>query len=120
MHKPHEARRAFWPRFWAVEPKGPRHNGSKTWKEKTHFGVSNETLQGYLGHEQHFPTRTLHQDFTQGPMVVLRGLAVSYERGTPVEGRNLSQLGADFGLDVGVDEDLLQGFERDPTVITCS
>jgi hypothetical protein len=53
-------------------------------------------------------------------MVVLRGLAVSYERGTPVEGRNLSQLGADFGLDVGVDEDLLQGFERDPTVITCS
>ena len=29
--------------------------------------------------------RTLQQGYAQGPTVVLRGEAVSYERGTPVE-----------------------------------
>jgi len=30
------------------------------------------------------PRRTLQKDYTQGPMVVLGGGAVSYERGAPV------------------------------------
>ena len=41
-------------------------------------------LQGYLAHKkQRFP-RTLEQDYAWGSMVVLRGGAVSYERGTPL------------------------------------
>ena len=41
-------------------------------------------LQGYLAHERYPPPRTLQQDYAQGPLVVLGGGAISYERGTPV------------------------------------
>ena len=41
-------------------------------------------IQGYLAHKKQPPLRTLQQDYAQGPMVVLGGVAVSYERGTPV------------------------------------
>jgi len=40
-------------------------------------------LEGYLAHEKPRPLRTLQWDYAQGPMVALRGGAVSYERGTP-------------------------------------
>ena len=41
-------------------------------------------IQGYLAHKKQRPPRTLQQEYAQGPMVVLRGGAVSYQRGTPV------------------------------------
>ena len=41
-------------------------------------------LQGYIAREKHPPRRTLQLDYTQGPVVVLGGGAVSYEPGTPV------------------------------------
>ena len=41
------------------------------------------TVQGYLAHKKQRPPSTLQYDYTQGPMVVLGGGAVSYERGTP-------------------------------------
>ena len=41
-------------------------------------------IQGYLAQEKYPPPRTLQQDFTQGPMVVITGGAVSREQGTPV------------------------------------
>jgi len=41
-------------------------------------------LQGYLAHKKHPPPRTLQWDYTYGPIAVLGGGAVSYERGTPV------------------------------------
>ena len=41
-------------------------------------------VQGYLAHKKPRPLRTLQKDYAQGPMEVLRGGAVSYERGTPV------------------------------------
>ena len=42
-------------------------------------------VQGYLAHKKPPPPRTLQQGFAQGPMPVLGGGAVSYERGTPSE-----------------------------------
>ena len=45
--------------------------------------TSNATLQGYLAHKKQQPPRNLQQDYAQGPMAVLGGWAVSYERGTP-------------------------------------
>ena len=41
-------------------------------------------LQGYLTHKKHIPPQTLQKDHTYGPMVVLGGGAVYYERSTPV------------------------------------
>jgi hypothetical protein len=41
-------------------------------------------VQGYLAHKKQRPPRTLQEDYAQGHMVVLGGVAVSYERGTPV------------------------------------
>ena len=46
--------------------------------------MSQVSLQGYLAHQKHFPPGTLQKDYTWGPVVVLGGVAVSYERGTPV------------------------------------
>ena len=44
-------------------------------------------VQGYLANEKLQSPRTLQQDYAQSPMMVLGGGgAVSYERGTPVEG----------------------------------
>jgi len=43
-----------------------------------------EALQGYLAHKKTPPPRTLQEPYAWGPMVVLGGGAVSYERGTPV------------------------------------
>jgi len=40
-------------------------------------------MQGYLAHKKQRPSRTLQQEYAVGPMVVLWGGAVSYERGTP-------------------------------------
>ena len=40
--------------------------------------------QGYLTQRKQRPPRTLQEDYAYVPMVVLRGGAVSYERGTPV------------------------------------
>jgi hypothetical protein len=42
-------------------------------------------VQGYLAHKNLLPPRTIQYDYAEGPMVVLGGLAVSYERGTPVQ-----------------------------------
>jgi hypothetical protein len=55
----------------------------------SHYAAANTflnptTLQGYLTHEKPPSPRTLQQDFTLGPMVVLGGGAASYERGTPL------------------------------------
>ena len=36
-------------------------------------------VQGYLAHKKQRPPRTLQQEYTQGPMAVLGGGAVSYE-----------------------------------------
>ena len=48
-------------------------------------GESVDTLlHGYLAHKEQRPPRTLQQDYAQGPTVVLWGLTISYERGTPV------------------------------------
>ena len=41
-------------------------------------------LQGYLADKKTPPRRTLRQAYPEGPMKVLRGVAVSYERGNPV------------------------------------
>jgi len=41
-------------------------------------------LQGYLVHKKTLPPRTLQQDYAEGPVVVLGGGVVSYERGSPV------------------------------------
>ena len=41
-------------------------------------------LQGFLAHKKLPPPRTLQYGYAYGPMVVLGGGAVSYERGTPV------------------------------------
>jgi len=41
-------------------------------------------VQGSLAHKKQPLPRTLHYDYTQGPMVVLGVGAVSYERGGPV------------------------------------
>ena len=41
-------------------------------------------VRGHLAHEKHPPPRTLQLDYAQGPMVVLRGSAVSHGRGTPL------------------------------------
>jgi len=41
-------------------------------------------LQGYLAHKKQRPPRTLQWDYAYGPMAVLVGENVSYERGTPV------------------------------------
>ena len=43
-------------------------------------------VQGFLAQKKQRPSRTLQKDYAQGPMVVLVGGAVSYERGTPVLG----------------------------------
>ena len=45
------------------------------------------SVQGYLAHKKRPPPRTLQHDYTQGPMVALGEVAVSYERGTPVRER---------------------------------
>ena len=42
-------------------------------------------VQGYLAHKKHPLPRTLQWDYTLGPLVVLGGGALSYERGTPVQ-----------------------------------
>ena len=36
-------------------------------------------LQGYLAHKKQRPPRTLQKEHAQGPVVVLRGWALSYE-----------------------------------------
>ena len=41
-------------------------------------------MQGYLAHKKQRPARTLQKENAQGPMVVVGGGVVSYERGTPV------------------------------------
>ena len=40
-------------------------------------------VQGYLAHKKPSPHGTLQWTHAYGPMVVLGGVAVSYERGTP-------------------------------------
>ena len=40
-------------------------------------------VQGYLANEKPPHPRTLQQACAQGPMVVLMGVSVSHERGTP-------------------------------------
>ena len=50
-------------------------------------------IQGYLAHKKYPPPRTLWEDYTWGPMVVVLGGGGSYERGTPIttdKGRYLS------------------------------
>jgi len=42
--------------------------------------------QGYLAHEKTPPPRTLQKAYAQGHMAVLGGVAVSFERGSPVQG----------------------------------
>ena len=42
-------------------------------------------VEGYLVHKKHSPLRTQQWDHTLGPVVVLGGGVVSYERGTPVK-----------------------------------
>ena len=42
------------------------------------------SLQGHLAHKKLPTPRTLQQDYTQGPAVVLGEGSVSYERGTSV------------------------------------
>ena len=59
-------------------------------------------LQGYLAHKKLPPRRTLQQDYTWGPMVVLGEGKVSYERGIPVQGhlahkKPHSSLGPPYG-----------------------
>ena len=48
------------------------------------FDAQTPALQGYLSHKKHPPPRTLQKDYTEGPMVVLGGQAISHEQGTPV------------------------------------
>ena len=52
-------------------------------------------VQGYSDHKKVSPPRTLQQDYTQDPMMVLGGRAASYERGTPVHSR-VSQSASDL------------------------
>ena len=47
-------------------------------------GGAEGRVQGYLAHKNPPSPRTLQQDSTLGPMVVLGGGTVSYERGAPV------------------------------------
>ena len=49
-----------------------------------HPVLTTSPLQGYLAHKNERPSRTLHKEYARGPLVVLGGDAVSYERGTPV------------------------------------
>jgi hypothetical protein len=42
------------------------------------------SYRGYLAHRKQRPPRTLQKDCAKGPMVILGGGVVSYERGTPV------------------------------------
>ena len=48
------------------------------------------SIQGHLVHKKTRPPRTLQQDCAQGLMVFLGKLPVSFERGTPVGGLNIS------------------------------
>ena len=41
-------------------------------------------LQGYLAHKKRPPHRALQQAYAEGPVAVLGGGSVPYERGTPV------------------------------------
>ena len=56
------------------------------------FGFRVKALQGYLTHKKQPPLRTLQYDYTQGPMVVLGGGAVSHERGIPARFRIRSKV----------------------------
>ena len=49
--------------------------------------IQSPRLQGQLAHKKTHPPKTLPQAYAQGPRVVLGGWAVSYVRGTPLEGR---------------------------------
>ena len=49
-------------------------------------------LQEYLAHAKHPPPGTQQYDCTQGPLVVPGGVAVSYERGTPVHWWGLTRV----------------------------
>ena len=44
-------------------------------------------LEGYLTYKETHPPRTLPYDYAWGPMGVLGGWAVSYERSTPTDER---------------------------------
>jgi len=55
-------------------------------------------VQGYLAHKKPTFPRNLQKAYASGPMVALGGVAVSYERGTPVCAKSL-----DSGLRSGVD-----------------
>jgi hypothetical protein len=58
-------------------------------------------LQGYLAHKKPPPPRTLQQAYAYGPVVVLGGGLVSYERGTPAVVTKLSGPPATSLRDVG-------------------
>jgi len=62
------------------------------------FYLRSETIQGYLAHKKQRPPRTLQQGYAWGPMAVLRGGAVSYERGRLCTPRPLKTTTLVFGL----------------------
>ena len=47
-------------------------------------------LQGHLAHKKLPPPRTLEKAYAQGPMVVIEGVVISYERGTPESGDGIT------------------------------
>ena len=61
-----------------------QHSGRPTMLKLTCWGCGTDPKQGYLAHKKQRPPRILQEEHTYGPMVVLWGGAVSYERGFPV------------------------------------
>ena len=75
-------------RLTGSKAQGPArtYNESKEEEEEecSNLGDIGIWVQGYLAHKKHPTPNTLQQDYTQGPMVVLGGGAVSHEQGTHV------------------------------------
>ena len=66
-------------------------------------------LQGYLAPTKHPPPGNPQKDFIWGPMVVLRGWAFSYGRGTPVASRRTTAKGSFRNGQTECENALLQG-----------
>ena len=60
--------------------------GKEGWEDEDVVDPDGVVL-GYLAHKKQPPPRTLRRDYAQSPLMVLRGKAVSYERGAPVPSR---------------------------------
>ena len=90
-----QLQRLMWRKFGHVPrgfPRSQKHSNSAEWclahkKMPTPWDHQRQrpTGQGYLAHNQQPPPRTLQEDYTQGPTVVLGGGGGSYRRGDPVE-----------------------------------